>query len=148
MLDTIVARIVSTQITLPSDTNFTHKIVNIQHMTKDEDRITQRHETVDCERMYLAFQRKNVTVSVHTHDRNTSVNKAIRTKGNVKNRNERWHATKPIINGIKVISSGAKKEHGENLASTASRQGSNVTEPHVLFNRLVQRRRKSTETYD
>ncbi|MEW8546818.1 MAG: hypothetical protein AB2693_25165 [Candidatus Thiodiazotropha sp.] len=90
----------------------THKVVNIQHIDKEQERSTQRHETLGCEKMYEDFERQNVKVNIHVHDRNMSVNKSIKAKDNVRNCNERWHATKPISQGMKKISSGANKNKG------------------------------------
>ena len=36
----------------------THKVINMQHITRDEERSTQGHETVGCELMYSKFEKK------------------------------------------------------------------------------------------
>ena len=69
----------------------------------------EKHETIGCEQMYTDFQRQGVTIALHAHDRNLSVNKVIKAKDGVQNCNERWHATKPVTQGIKKISSGARR---------------------------------------
>ena len=51
--------------------------------------------------MYEEFERKKVKVNIHSHDRNMSVNKAIKTKDGVRNCSGRWQATKPLSQGIK-----------------------------------------------
>lgn len=93
--------------------NKTHKIVNIQTVTKKEERSSQKHESVGCSRMYEDFVRDNVKVNVHVHDRNTSINKTVKSVSGVKNCNERWHAARPITKGLKKIGSGAKKQLGK-----------------------------------
>ena len=41
---------------------YTHKVINMQHINKTQDRCTQRHETIGCEQMYNDFQRQGVSV--------------------------------------------------------------------------------------
>ena len=90
-----------------------HKVVDIQHVSKKDDLVSQRHETLGVRRMYDEFDRQNITVDIHVHDNNASINKAIREKSSgICNCNERWHATKPITAGMKAISIGAKKREG------------------------------------
>ena len=90
----------------------THKVINMQHITRDEERSTQKHETVGCELMNNEFDKKRIKVNVHIHDRNMSVNKAFKSKEYVTNCNERWHATKSVTSGVKAISNGSKKNMG------------------------------------
>ena len=37
---------------------YTHKVINMQHITRDEERSTKKHETVCCELMYNEFVKK------------------------------------------------------------------------------------------
>ena len=105
---------------------YTHKVINMQHIDKEQERCTQKHETIGCEQMYEDFKRQDITVSVHSRDRNLSVNKVIRGKDGVQNCNERWHATKPVTMGIKKISSGARKNQGKTWHPELSDKGSRV----------------------
>ena len=59
---------------------YTHKVMNMQHIDKQQERCTQKHETIGCEQMYDDFERHGISVNVHSHDRNLSVNKVIRMK--------------------------------------------------------------------
>lgn len=91
----------------------THKVVDIQHVTKEDDHVSQRHEKVGVARMYAEFERQDINVDVHVHDNNSSVNKFIREKeGDTRNCNERWHATKPITRELNKIGLGAQKWEG------------------------------------
>ena len=90
----------------------THKVINVQHLTKDQEKSTQSHETVGCELMYSDFDKRGVKVKVHVHDRNMSVNKTIKARETVSNCNERCHATKSVTQGVKAISNGSKKHLG------------------------------------
>ena len=105
--------------------NITHKVVNIQTVTRSDEPISQRHELVGVKKMYKDFDRQNVKVRIHGHDRNSSVNKYLaQEKPNVKNANDTWHATKGITKILKNITTGAKKNRGitwhEELADKAA----------------------------
>ncbi len=89
----------------------THKIVAHEHITKDDDRCSQRHEMVGTVRIYDHFKERNLKVVDHAHDRNTSVNKHVREHG-VNNSNDRWHVAKSIGKAMKKLTAGAKKHHG------------------------------------
>ena len=76
-----------------------HKVVNIQHVSKKDDLVSQRHEKLGVKIMYDEFTRHNITVDIHVLDNNALINKAIRDKSSgIRNCNERWHATKPAQN--------------------------------------------------
>lgn len=49
--------------------HYTHKVLNIQHITKQHEKSTQKHETVGCERMYEEFDWKNVMSTFTTEIR-------------------------------------------------------------------------------
>ena len=75
--------------------------------------------------MYQEFETKNVSVRIHGHDRNSSVNKYLSQEHNlVQNANDTWHATKGIVKALKSVTTGPKKMHGitwhEELADKAS----------------------------
>lgn len=55
----------------------THKVVHYQHVTKKQERCSQKHETLGAELMYQYFDNKNITVKVHVHDNNGSISKRI-----------------------------------------------------------------------
>ena len=91
----------------------THKIVSAQEISKQDDPISQRHELIGVKKMYQEFDNKNVSVRIHGHDRNSSVNKYLSQEHtHVQNANDTWHATKGIIKVLKSITSGPKKMHG------------------------------------
>ncbi|CAC5364483.1 unnamed protein product [Mytilus coruscus] len=56
----------------------THKVLSCQHVTKDDEVVSQRHERVGTDRVYTYLAEKEVAVVVHCHDRNLSINKYIR----------------------------------------------------------------------
>ena len=91
----------------------THKVVSAQVISKQDDSISQRHELIGVKKMYQEFDEKNVSINIHGHDRNSSVNKYLsKDHSHVKNANDTWHATKGIVKALKNITSGPKKMHG------------------------------------
>ena len=55
---------------------------------------------------------QDVTIKIHLHNRNISINKLIKDKEETINQNDLWHAEKTIKKSIKNISSGSKKSEG------------------------------------
>ena len=103
----------------------THKVVSAQVISKQDDPISQRHELVGVKKMYQEFETKNVSVRIHGHDRNSSVNKYLSQEHNlVQNANDTWNATKGIVKALKSVTTGPKKMPGitwhEELADKAS----------------------------
>ena len=49
-------------------------------MTKTDDPVSQRHETLGTERIYQHLRNQNLDVEILTHDRNLSINKYIHEK--------------------------------------------------------------------
>ena len=89
-----------------------HKVVDLQHVTKENDVCTQRHEKLGCDMMYDAMNTSGVSIDEHVHDRNVTVNKIIKQKG-VRNVNERWHAGKSIKSGMQKLGQGTKQTSGK-----------------------------------
>lgn len=90
----------------------THKVVDIQHITKTDERCSQKHEQIGCTKMYECFDEAGINVSNHAHDRNMAVNKIVKAREGTINTNERWHAAKPITKVISKIGKGMKKAMG------------------------------------
>lgn len=91
----------------------THKVVGIVHITKKEEPSSQKHEAVGTRKLYKYFDERNISVSDHSHDRNTTVNKIIRERNGTTNSNDRWHAAKGTLKGMKTIAFGPKKSEGK-----------------------------------
>jgi hypothetical protein len=56
----------------------THKVMDCVHVTKTRDPVTQRHERIGTETIYEHLAEKDVSVKIHAHDRNLSINKFIK----------------------------------------------------------------------
>ena len=54
-----------------------HKIVGHSHVTKNEERSSQKHELYGTKKLYEQFETSTVKVIEHAHDRNTSVSKFL-----------------------------------------------------------------------
>jgi len=61
-----------------------HKILQCEHVTKAEDPVSQRHENLGTMNIYTYFDSQNISIDVHTHDRNLSINKYVRETGYTK----------------------------------------------------------------
>ena len=90
------------------------------HVTKDDDKCSQRHELLGTKRLYdyfdsrLPFISGPVNVRAHAHDRNSSVNKYLREEHpEIMNQNDTWHAGKSIEKQMNKIARGAKGKHGQ-----------------------------------
>ena len=51
-----------------------HKVINCAHVTKADDHVSQRHEKIGTQRIYDDLDSKNISVNIHTHDRNMAIN--------------------------------------------------------------------------
>ena len=90
----------------------THKVLNCCHITKQDDIVSQRHELKGTEKVYDYFAESDVTIKVHTHDRNLSVNKLI--KGTLtQNQNDVWHGVKSVKKAMKNITTGPQYKKGQ-----------------------------------
>lgn len=64
--------------------NATHKVIRENHVTRTDDQCAQRHEILGTRRLYEFFDSNipsiggPITVRLHAHDRNASINKFIR----------------------------------------------------------------------
>ncbi|OWF49881.1 hypothetical protein KP79_PYT13511 [Mizuhopecten yessoensis] len=56
----------------------THKVLECIHVTKSDDIVSQRHERFGTEKLYQYFDAQDVSINVHTHDMNLSINKFVK----------------------------------------------------------------------
>ncbi len=91
---------------------YSHKVLTCQHVTKRQDHVSQRHEMIGTEQVYDYMEEKQVSVQVHAHDRNLSVNKFIRGKETIINQNDTWHGVKSVAKSLSAVSTGPKYKHG------------------------------------
>lgn len=92
----------------------THKCLRVETVSKVDCPSAQKHELIGTERIYDYLNSLDgVHVRVHCHDRNTSVNKFIRSRGvDAESTNDTWHATKNIAKEVKAICSGPRYKEG------------------------------------
>ena len=61
-------------------------------------------------KMYSDFDASGIKIVDHAHDRNTTINNKIRSdRAGTNNSNDRWHATKGVVTGVRKIGSGSKR---------------------------------------
>ena len=70
--------------------------------------LLHRHERIGTETIYEHLAETDVSVKIHAHDRNLSINKFIKDTHFTTNQNDLWHAVKAITN----VSKGSKYSHG------------------------------------
>lgn len=90
-----------------------HKVLRHEHVTKSDDRVTQRHELIGTKRIYDHIQSQGFSVNIHVHDRNMSVNKWVREGTCSTNQNDTWHAVKSYKKSLTTICAGPKSKHGK-----------------------------------
>ncbi|CAC5410013.1 unnamed protein product [Mytilus coruscus] len=103
----------------------THKVISCEHVTKTMDPVSQRHERLGTEKIFNYLHENDVTVNVHCHDRNLSINKYIRENTEAINQNDVWHCVKSVKSALKKVSTGSKSSEGK----TWSFQLSDKVEP-------------------
>ena len=74
----------------------THKVMDCVHITKSQDKVTQRHERLGTPNINENMESKNVSIKIHSHDRNMAVNKFVKEAQFTTNQNDLWHAVKKI----------------------------------------------------
>lgn len=82
------------------------------HVTKTRDPVAQRHERIGSETIYEHLAETDVSVKIHAHDRNLSINKFIKDTHFTTNQNDLWHAVKAIKKAIINVSKGSTYSHG------------------------------------
>ena len=92
-----------------------HKVINCAHVTKADDHVSQRHEKIGTQRIYDDLDSKNISVNIHTHDRNMAINKFVRERehGFTRNQNDLWHGIKSVKKTLTNISSGPRYMEGK-----------------------------------
>ena len=78
-----------------------HQVLQHVHITKHDDHCSQRHEKLGTQRVYEYLASQDVSVAVHTHDRNTSINKLIREhQPMTTSQNDTWHSVKALKKSV------------------------------------------------
>ena len=110
----------------------THKILDVQHITKTEETSSQKHEALGCRKMYEEFDRLGIEIKDHAHDRNSSVNKQIKDRPGTTNSNDAWHGAKHIKCGFKKNATGSRANRGQTWHPELADKGSKFRN-HVYF---------------
>ncbi|CAG2203831.1 unnamed protein product [Mytilus edulis] len=77
------------------------------------DPVSQRHERLGTEKIFNYLHENDVTVNVHCHDRNLSINKYVRENTEAINQNDVWHCVKSVKSALKKVSTGSKSSEGK-----------------------------------
>ena len=65
-----------------------HKVINCAYVTKADDHVSQRHEKIGTQKIYDDLDSENISVNIHTHDRNMAINKFVREREHGFTRNQ------------------------------------------------------------
>lgn len=101
-----------------------HKVIRIEHITKHDDPISQRHECVGTTRIYNYLENQGTFVNVHAHDSNAAINNMAMERANT-NQNDTWHGIKSLKKTLAAVATGPKYKRG----STWHEQLSDKVEP-------------------
>ena len=90
----------------------THQVMDCEHITKAQDKVAQRHERLGTEKIYNNLAAKDISIKIHSHDRNMAVNKFVKDTNFTTNQNDLWHAVKAVKKAVTKISKGQKYSQG------------------------------------
>ena len=86
-----------------------HQVIQHVQLTKTEYHCTQRYEKLGTEKVHAYLQDQNVSVAVHAHDRNISINKTVRDNQPLTtNQNDTWHSVKELKKAVEKIGADPK----------------------------------------
>ena len=88
-----------------------HKALRVEHVTKRDDSVSQRHERIGTERIYDYLEASGTFVNVHAHDSNATVDKIAHARACV-NQNDTWHGMKSLKKALTPISTGPLYKQG------------------------------------
>lgn len=90
----------------------TNKVLCHIHVTKADDPVSQRHETLGTRKIYQFLDSKNVSVKIHTHDMSWGVTGFLKTRPEVTDQFEKWHGTKALKKNVSKVSKGPLRSMG------------------------------------
>lgn len=91
-----------------------HQVIQHVHVTKHDDHCSQRHERLETQKVYDYLDGQSVSVAVHAHDRNTSINKLVRdSQPATISQNDTWHSVKALKKAVAKIGAGPKYMKGK-----------------------------------
>ncbi len=88
----------------------THKVVAYSHITKEDERSSQKHELCGTKKLYDNFRERNIKIKIHVHDRNSSVSRYLADEQpECMDAYDTWHGSKEVKRGAAKITKGTKK---------------------------------------
>ena len=100
----------------------TKKVLLHVHVTKEDDKVTQRHEVIGTKRTYDYLDSKELDVGVHVSDMNMGV-RGFTKKEQPEVKHEEWHGEKGLKINLLSVSWGTKTTTWQNLACRTIGQG-------------------------
>lgn len=94
--------------------NLTHQVLQVETVTKDDDKVSQRHELLGIKKIYTNFDSQDVPIITHAHDNNASVTKFVREEREpTENAKDTWHVTKTITKEARKVTTGSLANEGK-----------------------------------
>lgn len=99
-----------------------HHGVGLAVVTRQDDPVSQRHEIRGVENLYQHFDENDISINIHGHDRNASVNRYLVVhQPQVTNANDTWHASTGVTKQMKKNRKRSSEIYGCYLASRSFR---------------------------
>ncbi|XP_035668841.1 uncharacterized protein LOC118411087 [Branchiostoma floridae] len=106
--------------------HITHRAIHHELVTKEDEPISQNHEIIGTERFYEWADAKGLSIHLHGHDRNGSVNKIVKDRQYTDNGNDTWHATKNLARSFVKVAKGKPVNRGVTWHPELSDKGAGI----------------------
>ncbi|XP_078698483.1 uncharacterized protein LOC144925983 isoform X2 [Branchiostoma floridae x Branchiostoma belcheri] len=105
----------------------THRVIRHELVTKEDEPVFQNHEIVGTRRFYEWPDARGLSIHLHGHDRNLTVNKFLEdNRQYTENGNDTWHATKNLAKSFAKVAKGTIATRGRVWHPELSDKGAGV----------------------
>ncbi|CAH1242421.1 ZNF782 [Branchiostoma lanceolatum] len=106
--------------------HITHRVIRHVLVTKEDEPVSQNHETFGTRRFYEWADARGLSIHLHGHDRNMSVNSLVKERQYTDNGNDTWHATKNLAKSFAKVAKGTIVNRGRTWHPELSDKGAGV----------------------
>ncbi|CAH1242423.1 ZNF782 [Branchiostoma lanceolatum] len=103
--------------------HITHRVIRHVLVTKEDEPVSQNHETFGTRRFYEWADARGLSIHLHGHDRNMSVNSLVKERQYTDNGNDTWHATKNLAKSFAKVAKGTIVNRGRTWHPELSDKG-------------------------
>ncbi|KAI8511935.1 hypothetical protein Bbelb_110350 [Branchiostoma belcheri] len=105
----------------------THRVIRHELVTKEDEPVSPNHEIVGTRRFYEWADARGLSIHLHGHDRNLTVNKFLEdNRQYTENGNDTWHATKNLAKSFAKVAKGTIATRGRVWHPELSDKGAGV----------------------